>query len=119
MHASNSFKTSFLTTSFIIGFNILYGCTTCLNYSSSFIMCVQWVELMPFRSLTLQSSIFLLAFSTLNNFPPSIFVNELLMIAGCNGFSPNKTYFKCFGSSFNSGSFFTFERLDFPVSLNS
>ena len=100
--ASRSFRISALTTSCMLGFNLLWCSTVGLNSSSIKILCIQIEGLNPLISEIDQPMAFLWLLSTLKSFSSSSDDKEAEMITGSDSDSPRKAYLKCSGSCFNS-----------------
>ena len=98
--AFSHLRTSFFTTSFIIGFNLLYCSIEVLAFSSIRILCIQINGLIPFKSSidqAMASLCFLRISTTFFFFSTVKFATK---ISGFDYFSPRNTNFKCLGNSF-------------------
>ena len=98
--ALSHLRTSFLTTSFITGFNLLWCSIEGFALSTIRILCMQIDGLIPFKFLIDQAiaSLYFLRVST--TFFSFSEVRSVAMITGLDFSSPKNAYFKCLGSSF-------------------
>ena len=101
----NHLRTFYLTTSFIIGFNLLWCSTKVLAFSTMRILCTQIDGLIPFKSSTDQpmaSLCFLKIYTTFFSFSV---VKFAAIITSLNFSSPRNTNFRCLGNSFRISPF--------------
>jgi len=96
---SNSFKISFITTSFMVGFSLRCGFLTGLASSFSKILCMQIAGFMPFISAKVNLIAVLFSLKTLNNFSSLVTVRSFAMITSNVSHSPKYTYFKCWAKT--------------------
>ena len=99
--AFNHFNTSFLTTSFITGFSLLWCSIEVFALSSSRILCMQIEGLIPLRSLIDQAIDSLYVFRIFSSLYSSFSVNTTCIITGFAFSCYKKAYFRLLGNSFN------------------
>ena len=99
--AFNHFSTSFLTTSFITGFSLLWCSIEVFASSFNNNLCMQIEGLIPFRSSIDQAIASLYFLRICSSFCSSISVNVADMITGFPFYCSKKEYFKRLGNSFN------------------
>ena len=92
--AFNHFSTSFLTTSFIAGFSLLWCSIEVLVSSFSNILCMQMQVPIPLRSSNDQAIASLYFLRIFSSFCSSISVNAANMITSFPFYGSKKAYFK-------------------------
>jgi hypothetical protein len=102
MPASSNLTTSFITTSFILGFSRCCASREGLAPSSRWIRCIQMDGSIPFSSTTVHPIAYLCSFNTSNILSSWSFCRFEAMMAGRVSLAPRKAYLSLSGRGFNS-----------------
>jgi hypothetical protein len=99
---SSNLTTSFITTSFMLGFSQRCASREGLAPSSRWIWCIQMDGSIPFRSATVHPIASLCSFSTSNRLSSWSFYRSEAMMTGRVSLIPRKAYLSLSGRGFNS-----------------
>jgi hypothetical protein len=102
MPASSNLTTSFITTSFMLGFSRRCASRKGLAPSSRWIGCIQMDGSIPFRSATVHPIAYLCSFNTSNRLSSWSFCKSEVMMTGKVSLAPRKAYLSLSSKGFNS-----------------
>jgi hypothetical protein len=102
MPASSSLTTSFITTSFMLGFSQRYASRDGLTPSSRWIRCIQMDGSIPFRSAIVHPIAYLCSFNTSNRLSSWSFCRSEAMMTGRVSLTSRKAYLSLSSKGFNS-----------------